>query len=209
MRHFFLFFEQSAPISTSPDLRSAAFAPALLVLDRRAQASAAPLLRCKFSIFSFSFTAVVWRCPGLPLICRAAFLRQDALASAKMQCTHPSLSCSLSYPQVLRDAARPAVRTPTAPCCRQTGVCLDSRGGCPKYKARSARRAFCLPCLSIYCQHSTPCRNMPVVQTSISVITYLCLFLLTRCSFQRFELQKYSIHRYNKKMTSIQRLCLS
>ncbi len=58
-------------------------------------------------------------------------LCQDALASAKFGCTHPSLSCSLSYPQVLRDAARPAVRAPAAPCCRQTGVCLNSRGGCP------------------------------------------------------------------------------
>ena len=68
------------------------------------QAPAAPLLRCRLSTFSFSRSAVVLLCPGLLLHCRAAFLRQDALASAKLQCTHPSLSCSLSYTQVLRDA---------------------------------------------------------------------------------------------------------
>ena len=108
----------------------------------QAQAPAAPLLRCRLSTFCFAFTAVLWHCRGHSLYSRAAFLRQDALASAKFQCTHPPLSCSLSYPQVLRDAARPAVRAPAAPCCRQTGVYLDSRGGRPKYKARPARRAW-------------------------------------------------------------------
>ena len=87
VRHFCLDFQHSAPISHPFDFhisgssyfRSAAFAPALLVWDRRAQASAAPLLRCKFSIFSFSFTAVVWRCPGLPLYCRLAIRPPHAL----------------------------------------------------------------------------------------------------------------------------------
>ena len=61
--------------------RSAAFAPALLAWDRRAQAPAAPLLRCRLSTFSFAFTAVVWRCPGLPLLCRLAIHPPHTLPS--------------------------------------------------------------------------------------------------------------------------------
>ena len=62
-----------------PDLRSAAFAPALLAWDRRAQAPAAPLLRCRLSTFSFTLTADMWRCLGLSLYCRLAIRPPHAL----------------------------------------------------------------------------------------------------------------------------------
>ncbi len=67
-------------------LRSAAFAPALLAWDRRAQAPAAPLLRCRLSTFSFTFTAIVWRCPGLSLLCRLAIRPPHALPSRGALC---------------------------------------------------------------------------------------------------------------------------
>ena len=62
-----------------PDLRSAAFAPALLAWDRRAQAPAAPLLRCRLSTLCFTRTAVVLRCPGQSLLCRLAIRPPHAL----------------------------------------------------------------------------------------------------------------------------------
>ena len=61
--------------------RSAAFAPALLAGDRRAQAPAAPLLRCRLSTLCFTRTAVVWRCPGQSLYCRLAIRPPHALPS--------------------------------------------------------------------------------------------------------------------------------
>ncbi len=66
--------------------RSAASAPALLAGDRRAQAPAAPLLRCRLSTFSFSSTAVVWRCPGQSLLCRLAIRPPHALPSRGALC---------------------------------------------------------------------------------------------------------------------------
>ena len=64
-----------------PDLRSAAFAPALLAWNRRAQAPAAPLLRCRLSTFCFTSTAVEWFCPGQALYCRLAIRPPHTLPS--------------------------------------------------------------------------------------------------------------------------------
>ena len=94
LRHFFLYCQHSASIqppfdfriSGSSYFRSAAFAPALLAWDRRAQAPAAPLLRSRLSTFSFSFTAVLWRCPGQSLYCRLAIRPPHTLPSRGALC---------------------------------------------------------------------------------------------------------------------------
>ena len=115
----------------------------------QAQAPAAPLLRCRLSTFSFSFTVVVWRSPGQPLLCRLTIRPPHALPSrgalrqgirlpawTASVAVFPLLSSTYSsqlfpfltslWPAALRGslALTPAGRYPLR------HICLYSRGGC-------------------------------------------------------------------------------
>ena len=88
------------------------------------------------SLQSCSFVRVCLSVVGRPSCVRMPSLQQNCSArilhSAAASLTHKSCGT----------LTRPAFRVPAAPCCRQTRVCLDSRGGCLRYRAKPARRAW-------------------------------------------------------------------
>lgn len=119
-------------LSASPDLRISAPPPSPQPSSRGIVGRRLRQLRCCVADFPHSASHSLQSC-GIVGVIPSSVGRPSCVRTPSLQQNFSARilhSAAASYPQVLRDAARPAVRAPAAPCCRQTGVCLNSRGGC-------------------------------------------------------------------------------